>query len=516
MALVLLLQLPGCGDGSASDPLPTLPQPPSNASPIFSSPVTASAPENGTAAVYTASATDPEGATVTYSIAGGADAAQFRITPAGVLTFVSPASFSAPADADANNVYLVTIGASDGVNLAQLSVQVTVTDRVGTSLQLRTQSSGFNSAVQVISLPNLRGGSNYVVQRSGQLVLQQAYGAGVTHLDISSTISTDGERGLLGAALGNGQVVAGPNGSISIANFIYLFATNPDGDLEVRRYTTSYFGTPFDPASAKLIIRIPHSGSNTNNGGWIEFGSDGFLYVGTGDGSGTGDPINAAQNSASLLGKILRLDVARDSYPNDPNRNYAIPTENPFNGSNGLPEIWALGLRNPTSGSFSPYGFGVNLNRYAFVADRGGSRQEINIVSPVIAGLNYGWPYYDGSAAKKTLTGAENFTPPATEYPHGSGVREGSAVVVGPLYSGGRGDLRGQLLFADSVTGAVWSLPETSLVLGKTLPNSSFILRTKDLAPPTGKLGAVVSFYQIYETNVKILDANGVLFDLIS
>jgi glucose/arabinose dehydrogenase len=517
LTLSTVLLLSACGGSNDGSPTPTpTPMPPANAAPVFSSPGTAAAPENSTATFYTAAATDPEGASIAYSIAGGADAAQFQITASGALAFISPPSFSAPTDADTNNVYLVNVSASDGVATTQLPLQVTVADRVGTSLQLRVQSRGYTSPMQVISLPNLRGGSNYVVQRTGQLVLQQENGTIVTALDISSSISSDGERGFLGAALGRGPATSVTNGGIGSTDYIYVFVTTIGGDLEVRRYSTSNYRTPFDPTSAKLIIRIPHASSNTNNGGWLEFGSDGFLYVGTGDGGGTGDPANTAQNPASLLGKILRLDVTGDAFPQDPNRNYAIPAGNPFDGTSGAQEVWAVGLRNPTSGSFTPYGFGVNVNKYAYVADRGLAREEVNIVSPTNAGLNYGWPYFDGTTVNRTYAGSATLTPPATEYAHGAGVREGSAIAVGPVYSGARGDLRGQLLFADRSTGAVWSLPETSLLLGRTVTSTNFILRTKALAPPAGNLGPVVSFYQIYETNVKVLDANGVLFDLIS
>ncbi|HPK65459.1 MAG TPA: PQQ-dependent sugar dehydrogenase [Thermoanaerobaculia bacterium] len=188
------------------------------------------------------------------------------------------------------------------------------------------------------------------------------------------------ERGLLALAID-------PNYPSNGHFYVYYTATNWDGagpiaagDVVIERYTRSP-ANPLvaDPASARVILYIPHSSSSNHNGGWLAFGPDGHLWISTGDGgggcdstgpaAGVGDPTFPAGNSwrydgshyspaAShpgryLLGKLLRLDVSGDDYPSDPLRNYRIPADNPFAGPLfGADEIWARGLRNPFRFSF--------------------------------------------------------------------------------------------------------------------------------------------------------------------
>ncbi len=111
------------------------------------------------------------------------------------------------------------------------------------------------------------------------------------------------------------------------------------GDTETRRYTVSA-GNPAiaDPGSADVVLSISQPASN-HNAGWLDFGPDGFLYIPTGDGGGSGDPSDFAQNINSLLGKVLRIDVSQDAFPGDPNREYANPANNPFVGAAGADEI---------------------------------------------------------------------------------------------------------------------------------------------------------------------------------
>ncbi len=120
----------------------------------------------------------------------------------------------------------------------------------------------------------------------------------------------------------------------------------------MRQYQVSDNPNIADPASAKTIITITQPFLN-HNGGWIAFGPNGFLYIGMGDGGSGNDPGNRAQNLGELLGKMLRLDVNGDDFPNESDRNYAIPMTNPFVGrQDARAEIWAYGLRNPWRCSF--------------------------------------------------------------------------------------------------------------------------------------------------------------------
>ena len=157
-----------------------------------------------------------------------------------------------------------------------------------------------------------------------------------TFLDISSRIKYGGERGLLGTAFHPNYVENG---------FFYVNYTNLSGDTVIARFTRSSNPTIADPDSEKRILSIKQPYGN-HNGGHLQFGPDGFLYIGTGDGGAGGDPENRAQNLNDLLGKMLRIDVDRGSP-------YAIPDGNPFLRSPGVrPEIWAYGLRNPWRFSF--------------------------------------------------------------------------------------------------------------------------------------------------------------------
>ena len=192
-------------------------------------------------------------------------------------------------------------------------------------------------------------GRVFVVQQAGLIrILNPATGAiaGTPFLNVTTQTTTDGERGLLGFATAPDFPTSGT---------FYVFLTNLAGSLEIRRYRTLPGNRDqADPASADLLSSIPHPGFSNHNGGWIGFGPDGFLTIATGDGGGSGDPFNNSQNRNSLLGKLLRIDVAGDAFPADPDRDYIIPAGNPFAAGGGAAEVWAFGLRNPFRNSFVP------------------------------------------------------------------------------------------------------------------------------------------------------------------
>jgi glucose/arabinose dehydrogenase len=147
-------------------------------------------------------------------------------------------------------------------------------------------------------------------ERLGRIrILAPASGAiaAAPFLDLTGQISTDGERGLLGFA-------AAPD--FATSGVFYVFVTNPLGDIEIRRYRTLAANRDLaDPASGDVILSIGHRQFSNHNGGWIGFGPDGFLWIAVGDGGGSGDPNNRAQDLWSLLGKILRIDVRSDAFP---------------------------------------------------------------------------------------------------------------------------------------------------------------------------------------------------------
>ena len=321
--LAAMLAVAACGGGDGGSPeQPPTPTPTStpvpNRAPVFTSPSSVSVAENVTGTIYTATATDADSNPVTFSLAG-TDAGAFRLSGDGALSFAAPPDFEAPTDADGNNVYLLQLTASDGTATSQLSLSVTVTNAGSDAFRVRRVATGLSQPLFVAPVP---GGSGriFVVERTGRIrILSPASGAIAAQpfLDVSAEIATDGERGLLGFATAPDFANSG---------IFYVYMTNRAGTNEVRRYRALAADRDrADPASGDVILAVPHPGASNHNGGWIGFGPDGFLYVGSGDGGGAGDPARNAQNNAVLLGKMLRLDVASDAFPGDPLRDYAIP-----------------------------------------------------------------------------------------------------------------------------------------------------------------------------------------------
>lgn len=486
--------LTSCGGGGAAPPPPQ-----ANRTPAFTSAPTASVAENSSGVVYTATATDADGNPLSFVIGGGADAARFSISAAGALSFLTPPDFESPTDADRNNVYLVQLSVSDSQASATLALAVTVTDRTDGTFRVRRVATGFVQPLYLTAVPD-NSGRVFVVQQGGQIrILNPSTGAisGTPFLNISGTISSGGERGLLGFA---------PAPDFATSGVFYAYVTNLAGDTEVRRYQTMSGNRDVgDPASGDVILAKAQPFAN-HNGGWIDFGADGFLYIGSGDGGSGGDPQNNGQNTNVLLGKMLRIDVGSDAFPNDPNRDYAIPATNPFAAGGGAPEVWAYGLRNPFRNSFD------RTTGILYIGDVGQNLiEEIDLIPQGQGGLNFGWSRLEGT---QTFNGAPpvGAIPPVAEYAHGSGPVQGNSVTGGYVYRGPVEALQGQYIFGDFVAGALWSIPVTSLVQGQTFASSRFTVRTTDFAPTTGAINNIASFGVDQAGNLYIVDYDGEIF----
>ncbi len=219
-------------------------------------------------------------------------------------------------------------------------------------------------------------------------------------LDLTGLTSTGSERGLLGLAFHPNYQQNG---------YFYVNYTNTAGNTVIARYQVSENENLANPNSGSILMTINQPYSN-HNGGHIAFGPDGYLYIGMGDGGSGGDPLNNAQNKLSLLGKMLRIDVDAGSL-------YAIPASNPYVGdSNYLPEIWAMGLRNPWKFSFD------RLTGDMWIGDVGQNAvEEINLESaPSNGGYNWGWRCYEGNSSYNSsgCLGAGNYTSPIKTYTH--------------------------------------------------------------------------------------------------
>ena len=492
----LTFTLAGCGSGDSGSP----PTPPPNRAPSFSSPAAVNAPEGTAAVFYTAAASDPDGNPLTFSISGGADATLFSISAAGALTFRAAPDFEAPADADRNNIYLVTLSVSDGTASATLALSVTVTDGTAGGFSVRRAGTGFSQPLYALGIPD-NSGRLLIAQKGGLIrILNPATGAiaAMPFLDVSGQLSTDGERGLLGLALAPDFQTTGT---------AYIYLTNPSGAIEIRRYRTLLSNADqLDPTTADVILTFPHAGASNHNGGWIDFGPDGFLYVATGDGGGSNDSFGNAQNRNSLLGKMLRIDVNRDDFPADSQRDYGIPATNPFATAGGAPEVWAYGLRNSFRNSFD------RVTGNLWIGDVGqNAMEEVNLMRPADGGANFGWPLYEGTR-QNTGSNPAGLTFPVTEYTHGNGPVQGSSLTGGYVYRGPVESLQGQYIFGDFVAGALWSVPIAQLNAGAILPSNSFTIRTQSFIPNVGSIGNVSSFGQDQVGNLYIVDFDGDIF----
>ncbi len=296
---------------------------------------------------------------------------------------------------------------------------------------------GFNSP---LSLQHANDTRLFVVEKGGRIQIIQENGTvnQTPFLDISSLVSTSGEQGLLGLAF---HPDYGNNG------YFYVNYTNTNGDTQISRFKVAS-GNPdlADPSSELPILGFSQPAAN-HNGGHLAFGPDGFLYIASGDGGGSGDPNNRAQDLEFLLGKILRIDVDNPSGGN----NYGIPPDNPFLGNpNARNEIWAYGLRNPWRFSFD------FTDNNLWIADVGqGSREEINRTNVTEGGLNYGWRCYEGTQPFNT----QNCPPPGeltfplAEYSHANG---NCSITGGYVYRGTKyADIPGLYFFADYCSGLI-------------------------------------------------------------
>ena len=253
-------------------------------------------------------------------------------------------------------------------------------------------------------------------------------------LDISPRVSRQGnEEGLLGLAFDPGFA---ENGRF----YVYYSAASPRRSV-LSRFEVGGNGLG-NAASESVLLEVPQPYRN-HNGGMIEFGPDGMLYVALGDGGSAGDPQRHGQDLGTLLGTILRIDVtSRDGAP------YAVPADNPFVGQGGARgEIWAYGLRNAWRFSFD------RETGDLWTGDVGqNALEEVDVVR---RGGNYGWNEMEGSRCFRPACDPDAFEAPVVEY----GRDMGCSITGGYVYRGQRlPELRGVYLYADYCSGRIWGL----------------------------------------------------------
>jgi uncharacterized repeat protein (TIGR03806 family) len=318
------------------------------------------------------------------------------------------------------------------------------TPPVSTRIKLENPFPGLPHLTSPVAMVMAPGDSShwYVVQQTGQVVrFVNAFGASAvsSFIDINDgRLVYGGEMGLLGMAF---------HPDFTRNGYVYLSYTSDDGGRvsRISRFSLDATGRALDPASELIILGVAQPYTN-HNGGQITFGPDNYLYIGLGDGGSGGDPHRHGQNTSTLLGSMLRIDVGDGS-----SSSYATPADNPFIISGGRAEIFAYGLRNPWRWSFD------RLTGELWLGDVGQDNyEEIDIVT---RGGNFGWNTMEGThcynAASCDQTG---LSLPVAEYDH----TQGFAVTGGYVYRGRDIDfLQGLYLYADFSTGRIWALQQT-------------------------------------------------------
>lgn len=366
-----------------------------------------------------------------------------------------------------------------------------------TKLSSQFPTLSFNSAVSTgltlpIDMVNSGDGTGriFIVQQQGTILVYDALfdpiGTFLTVSNVSYTMN--GERGLLSMAFDPDYETNG---------FFYVYYTNTGGDLELARYQVS--GDPLtsnvaNAASKEIVLTIEHSSQSNHNGAKLNFGDDGYLYFATGDGGGSGDPGNNAQNGNSLLGKMLRIDV--NGSATDPF--YDIPADNPYvSNAAVLDEIWAMGLRNPFRWSFD------SQTGDMWIGDVGqGDWEEIDFTpASSTGGENYGWRCYEGNAVENTsgCSAMSNYDFPVYVYPNPT--TGSSAVTGGVVYRGtAHPDLQGYYIAADVYSGQIFVIDPDNPTVADIQSGPTFIVsfgETED-----GEVYAISLSGEIFEVAV--------------
>jgi glucose/arabinose dehydrogenase len=330
------------------------------------------------------------------------------------------------------------------------------------SITLVKEASGLSQPVHIANAGD-GSGRLFVVAQEGRIrIIKGGVLLTKPFLDITSRVSCCGERGLLSIAFPPDYASKG---------YFYIDYTDLSGNTVVARYYISADPDVADPDSEEVILAVDQPYTN-HNGGQLAFGpNDGYLYIGMGDGGSGGDPQNNAQNPASLLGKILRIDVEPTQVisasftlylpiifaGNNPvsNSSYDIPPSNPYTQTSGYRgEIWALGVRNPWRFAFD------RQTGDLYIGDVGQHEREEIDYQPAAStgGENYGWNIMEGSDCyNATSCDTSGLILPVNEYVTHSD--ENCAVTGGMVYRGqDYPGMQGIYFYADYCSGQIWGL----------------------------------------------------------
>lgn len=347
-------------------------------------------------------------------------------------------------------------------------------------IRLTEVFTGLNNPV---AIERAKDNRLFIVEKSGIIKVCKPNGTIIdTFLNIRDRVTSGGERGLLGLAFAPDYKISGR---------FYVNYTTGGNNLEtvISRFRVSQDSNKALSGTEELILTVDQPFSN-HNGGNIEFGPDGYLYIGLGDGGSAGDPFSNSQNPAILLGKMLRIDVSEAEYK--------IPEDNPFiDNSDYRPEIWATGLRNPWKYTFDP-----KLG-HLWIADVGqGLWEEIDFQTQGNqGGQNYGWRCYEGNQSYNSngCGPKDDYTFPVFEYPHQGTTH--CSVTGGEVYvKDTNSTMYGSYIYTDYCSGQFWAT--------KYLGFNQFVT-TEILTPP---FGGFTAFGTDSENNIYVARENGKVY----
>lgn len=360
-----------------------------------------------------------------------------------------------------------------------------------TSARLQPITTGLASPVFAVA-PTGDSVRLFIVEQRGLIRIFNLFAQGLlgsSFLDVTGLLSTGDEQGLLGLAFDPGYATN---------RRFYIFYTDINGDIVVAQYLRD--ATNLDlaiPTSRVPLLTVPHPGFSNHNGGMITFGPDQCLYVGVGDGGGSGDPGNNAQNPTQRLGKILRIDANTGAACTNNG------VSNPFSAGGGSPDVWSLGLRNPWRFSFD------RQTGNLYIGDVGeSSREEIDVTLAPNAGqgINYGWRLKEGFVCFNPASNCDPgniTTSPVIDYLHDNGA---CSVTGGYVYRGiTQPSLSGTYFYGDFCAGFVRSL---RVIGGQVTQQNEWPL----LAPG----GNITSFGEDAQGELYIVTRQGGLFRVVA
>jgi len=329
-----------------------------------------------------------------------------------------------------------------------------------------------------------------VLEQPGRASFVEADGKVLSppYLDLTKEVVVDFECGLLGIAF---HPKFADNGYL----YVNYTAKAPNLKTFVSEFRADPTSRRVDLSTKRVVLTVDQP-FNVHNGGQVQFGPDGMLYVGMGDGGSQHDPDNYGQRAEVLLAKMLRIDVT-------PREGYAVPKDNPFVGVKGArPEIWALGLRNPWRFSFD------RETGLLYAGDVGQDTwEEVDVVEK---GGNYGWPIREGNDDHHPVDHPPKMIDPIFQYSHN---HTAAGVIGGCVYRGRKiPSLVGWYVFGDHSTGRIYGLKYEG---GKVVASGVLIEPT-----PAGKPGErptqPCAFGADRDGEMFLCDVNGPVFRIVA